>query len=354
VLFDRAATEHVSRLTVGFRFILAIPHLIVSYLLSLVANILGIVVWFAALFTARVPDGLHEFMTGITRYTTRVQAYSLLLTDEYPPFAFQERGYPVEVELGSGRLNRAAVFFRLPLLLPAAVVSWLILTGLSLLAFPLWLITLILGRVPRPLFDAVTVAIRYQTSYNAYLNLLTPAYPAGLFGPPSPQWDDVAANQAWAERGGPQPPEYSRGGKALTGVMLASGAVIAVVVIVLVSIFGPRLATFGDVRDAHDRVISALDQDCQEDLACFQAEAAEDASAFRVFDATINVTDIPARAEDEQAELSRVTNALIDAYAELSLARNGSEYNRLLDTLHLDTLLRSWDAHYDEFENAIL
>jgi hypothetical protein len=69
------------------RFILAIPHLIVLYVLGIVAVIVVVISWFVALFTGTVPSGMHNFLAGVMRWNTRVNAYVTLLTDEYPPFS---------------------------------------------------------------------------------------------------------------------------------------------------------------------------------------------------------------------------------------------------------------------------
>ncbi len=47
-----------------------------------------ILAWFAILFAGRYPAGLYTFGTGYVRWSLRVQAYMLLLRDEYPPFGF--------------------------------------------------------------------------------------------------------------------------------------------------------------------------------------------------------------------------------------------------------------------------
>jgi len=80
VLTDR------NRVTVGFRIILVIPHVIVLVLLALAAAIVSIIAFFAVLFTGRWPAGLRDFVVNIQRWYLRVQTYFLLLTDEYPPF----------------------------------------------------------------------------------------------------------------------------------------------------------------------------------------------------------------------------------------------------------------------------
>ncbi len=76
-----------NRVTTGFRFILAIPQLVVLAVLSFAAGVALIVAFFAVLFTGRWPDGLHDFVLSVARYWVRVDAYTLLLTDQYPPFA---------------------------------------------------------------------------------------------------------------------------------------------------------------------------------------------------------------------------------------------------------------------------
>jgi type III secretion system (T3SS) inner membrane Yop/YscD-like protein/uncharacterized protein DUF4389 len=67
-------------------WIMVIPHIIVLYFLLLAAGIAHIIVWFAILFTGRYPAGLFNFIVGVMRWQTRVAAYYLLMTEEYPPF----------------------------------------------------------------------------------------------------------------------------------------------------------------------------------------------------------------------------------------------------------------------------
>jgi hypothetical protein len=75
-----------NRLTVGFRIILVIPHLIALALLGIAAGVVALIAFFAVLFTGRWPDGMRNFVLNVYRWYLRVQTYFLLLTDEYPPF----------------------------------------------------------------------------------------------------------------------------------------------------------------------------------------------------------------------------------------------------------------------------
>jgi len=72
------------------KWLLAIPHYIVLFFLSIGAVFAIIIAWFAILFTGRYPRGLFDYVVGVGRWWLRVEAYAfLLLTDRYPPFALR-------------------------------------------------------------------------------------------------------------------------------------------------------------------------------------------------------------------------------------------------------------------------
>jgi hypothetical protein len=88
VRFDgTVAVEGRNRLTCFFRYFMIIPHIIVLALVLVAAEVCLLISWFVALFTGSVPPGLHTFLAGTLRWASRVNAYYLLLTDEYPPFS---------------------------------------------------------------------------------------------------------------------------------------------------------------------------------------------------------------------------------------------------------------------------
>jgi Domain of unknown function (DUF4389) len=75
-----------NRLTVAFRLVLAIPHLVALWVLGLAWAVTTLAAWLAILFTGRMPRPLFRFGVGMLRWSTRVEAYLLLLHDDYPPF----------------------------------------------------------------------------------------------------------------------------------------------------------------------------------------------------------------------------------------------------------------------------
>jgi Domain of unknown function (DUF4389) len=75
------------RLTVALRLILAIPHFIVLPFVLLAWGITTIIAWFAILFTGTYPQSLYGFGVGALSWRLRVEAYLLLMVDDYPPFS---------------------------------------------------------------------------------------------------------------------------------------------------------------------------------------------------------------------------------------------------------------------------
>ena len=74
------------------KWLLAIPHYIVLFFLSLAVILVVIVAWFAILFTGRYPRGIFEFVEGVIRWHNRVAGYAfILVTDRYPPFSLHQR-----------------------------------------------------------------------------------------------------------------------------------------------------------------------------------------------------------------------------------------------------------------------
>ncbi len=78
--------EHYSRAKTFFRIILAIPLVILRYVMGLLLEVGAVGAWVVILFTGKMPRGLFDLMVLANSYTARSDAYLLLLTETYPPF----------------------------------------------------------------------------------------------------------------------------------------------------------------------------------------------------------------------------------------------------------------------------
>ena len=78
--------ERYSRPKTLFRIILAIPILVVRYVMQLMLEIGAIGAWFVIVVTGGMPRGLFDLMVLANSYIARSDAYLTLLTETYPPF----------------------------------------------------------------------------------------------------------------------------------------------------------------------------------------------------------------------------------------------------------------------------
>jgi hypothetical protein len=78
--------EHYSRLKTLFRVILAIPIVILRYVINLLLEIGAFAGWVVIVITGKMPRGLFDVMVLANSYTARSDAYLYLLTETYPPF----------------------------------------------------------------------------------------------------------------------------------------------------------------------------------------------------------------------------------------------------------------------------
>jgi hypothetical protein len=78
--------ERYSRLRTLFRVILAIPVVVLRYVMQLLLEVGAVAAWFVILVTGRMPRGLFDPMVLANSYTARSDAYLFLLTETYPPF----------------------------------------------------------------------------------------------------------------------------------------------------------------------------------------------------------------------------------------------------------------------------
>ena len=173
-----------SRLTVFFRLLLAIPQAIWLAVWGAVVYVAVFVAWLAALFTGRVPDGLHGFLARFLRAATHLSAYVFLLADPWPPFLGEPGSYPVDLRVDPPEgQSRLSVFFRLLLAIPALLLCYVFRIVNQAIAFLGWFYCLALGRMSRGMRDLSAWMLRYELQTYAYLLLLTDRYPSLSGGP---------------------------------------------------------------------------------------------------------------------------------------------------------------------------
>jgi hypothetical protein len=167
-----------SRITVFFRLLLALPHLIWVTLWAILAILAAIVQWFVTLVRGVPADALHRFISAYIRYRLHVTAFLLLVANPFPGFTGAPGVYPLDLEVdGPQRQNRWKTGFRLVLAIPALIVDAALGGALLIAAVLTWFYALIKGSAPWGLRNLSAYALRYDAQTNGYLFLVTDAYP---------------------------------------------------------------------------------------------------------------------------------------------------------------------------------
>lgn len=206
-----------SRLTVFFRLLLAIPHLIWITLWTIAVVFAAVVAWSATLFTGRVPQGIHDFLGKYVRYATHLGAYLALAANPYPGFTGVP-GYPVDVTIPERqRQPRGSAAIRLFLAIPALLLAatlgsgfggggyssagsdarstaqWFGSSGVggvaAVCAILGWFSSLALGRMPLGLRNLGAYGLGYTAQAYAYTLLLTNRYPNSDPDAIGPAWE---------------------------------------------------------------------------------------------------------------------------------------------------------------------
>ena len=202
------------------KWILAIPHYIVLFLLRIAYVVVTVIAFFAILFTGKYPRGLFNFNVGVMRWRWRVLFYALsaLGTDKYPPFSLRSNSeYPADLQVDyPERLHRGLVLIKWWLL---AIPHYLVLVaffyggmrfmgngdddwGGGYILVPLIRILLLIAvvallftaRYPKGLYDFVIGINRWAIRVLAYTSLMRDEYPPFRLdmGPREPEPPDAS------------------------------------------------------------------------------------------------------------------------------------------------------------------
>jgi uncharacterized protein DUF4389 len=167
-----------SRLTVLFRLLLFLPHLVWYLLWAIAVFVAVIVTWFATLVMGRAPDALHRFISAFVRYAAHISAYLLIIANPFPGFTGAPGIYPIDLDIDPPAPQRRLVtLFRIFLVIPAFIVASALGTALLLAGVFGWFVSLALGRMPEGLRNLGAYCIRYESQMYAYFYLVTERYP---------------------------------------------------------------------------------------------------------------------------------------------------------------------------------
>jgi hypothetical protein len=190
------------------KFVILIPHFVVVALLAIlfsptlsfssapngdirnngvqltVAGLAFLVLWIPVLLGGRMPLWGYAMVGGFLRWTTRLTAFFLGLTDRYPPFSMHSSEHPVEVTVhipeGNSRWWAIPVlgfYVKQLILIPHFICLFAIGIAVFVLWLVMWIPVLITGRYPAGPYHLAGGWIRWALRVGAFQGGLSDRYP---------------------------------------------------------------------------------------------------------------------------------------------------------------------------------
>lgn len=166
----------------GFIYI-AIPHYFLLGFVGIWGSILQFISWWAILFTGRYPQSFFEFQVGLNKWSLRVQARIMNLSDGYPAFGikgtdeFTNFEMPYPESLSRGTLLLKTFFGIFYCILPHGFCLMFRMIATQFLCFLAWWAVLFTGKYPASWHAFNVGTIRWSTRLNLYMGLMTDEYP---------------------------------------------------------------------------------------------------------------------------------------------------------------------------------
>jgi hypothetical protein len=177
--------EHVANWRPLLSWLLVLPQFVVLYALQIASQIVGVISWFAIVFTGNMPEGLATFQVMYLRYAARTYTYLGFLREEYPPFTFattwadpgDDPRVRVDVQPALTDRNRLTVAFRIILAFPQAIALMFVGIALNFVYVIAFFFVLFTGHWTEGLRDFVIGVSQWYIRFLAYALLLTDKYP---------------------------------------------------------------------------------------------------------------------------------------------------------------------------------
>ena len=166
-------------------WLLAVPHFIVLYALQIMSRVVGVISWFAIVFTGKLPEGLANVQIMYIRYNLRTYTFVAFMREEYPPFGFgmsssdpgDDPRVRVDIQPQLTDRNRLTTFFRIILVIPHLIVVAALFIAAAVVTIIAFFAVLFTGKWPVGMRDFVVKVWRWGLRVNAYFVLLTDEYP---------------------------------------------------------------------------------------------------------------------------------------------------------------------------------
>jgi hypothetical protein len=182
VVFEIEYKEKMNRLSTFLRMFYAIPAFLVLSLLSAglesgmggITSGLFLATLITIVFRQLYPKWWFDFALELNRFSSRVAAYALLLTDRFPS-TYDSQAVKLDIEYPNVKkdLNRWMPLVKWFLAIPHYIVLCILFIGVLVGTLVAWFSILFSGSYPKSIFNFVVGVLRWSTRVGAYAFLLT-------------------------------------------------------------------------------------------------------------------------------------------------------------------------------------
>ena len=178
--YDRG--QLLLRSFLGF-FYIVIPHYIGWLIFGFIGMIYGFIACLSVLFTGKYPRNMFDFQVKLQRWTMRVMARLLNLTDGYPKWGMDgtddktdfDVPYPEKINQGLQWIK--VIFGIFYVMIPHGVVLYFRMLGVGFVYLISWLSILFTGKYPKNMHDFVVGTLRWSQRVNLYMGFMSDKYP---------------------------------------------------------------------------------------------------------------------------------------------------------------------------------
>jgi hypothetical protein len=166
------------------KFILLIPVFIEGIFIGIAFIILWILNSFYILFTGKYWKAAYEYFVGMMRFSTKIYAFILGLTDTYPGFTFASNGaFDLKIDYPR-HPNRWFAFpilglaVRFIVLIPFTIFARILQNGSTLAMIGTWFTVTFQNKFPQSLYEFEHDTIRVHLAEMSYMTGLSDTYPS--------------------------------------------------------------------------------------------------------------------------------------------------------------------------------
>jgi hypothetical protein len=162
---------------------IALPHGFLLIFMSIASSFVGIINFWSILITGKMIRSMFDFQLNLMRWSLRVNARLMNLSDGYPAFGMTHNDADVILDIEYPETsNRVSVLLRAMfgiwyVLIPHAFLLFFLQIGVMFVRMIAFWAVLFTGKYPEGMHNYMVGVLRWNIRVNAFMSYLTDTYP---------------------------------------------------------------------------------------------------------------------------------------------------------------------------------